>query len=78
MFGAFLRWLSKLISGVPEEISACEFDCRKRECRMGDWSQCVRRQQAMSGTNRKRPDLFRHEMRYAGAGLNQGISARLP
>jgi hypothetical protein len=24
-----------LISEVPEEISACEFDCRKRECRMG-------------------------------------------
>jgi hypothetical protein len=45
-----------LISEVPEEISACEFDCRKRECRMGGWSHCVRRQQAMSGTVRKRLD----------------------
>jgi len=56
MIGAFLRWLATLISEVPEEISACEFDCRKRECRMGDWSQCVRRQQAMSGTIKKRQD----------------------
>ena len=56
MIGAFLRWLAALISEVPEEISACEFDCRKRECRMGDWSQCVRRQQAMSVTVRKRQD----------------------
>jgi hypothetical protein len=56
MFGVFLRWLSKLISEVPEEISACEFDCREKECRMGDWSQCVRRQQVMSGTIKKRQD----------------------
>jgi hypothetical protein len=56
MFSAFLRWLAKLIPEVPEEISACEFDCRKRECRMGDWSKCVRRQQAVSGTIRKRQD----------------------
>jgi hypothetical protein len=56
MFGAFLRWLSKFISEVPEEISACEFDCRERECRMGDWSQCERRQQATPGTIKKRQD----------------------
>ena len=56
MISAFLRWLATLISEVPEEISACEFDCRERECRMGDWSQCVRRQQAMSPTIRNRPD----------------------
>jgi len=56
MFGSFLRWLSKLISEVPEEISACEFDCREKECRMGDWSQCVRRQQAMFVTGRKKQD----------------------
>ena len=54
MFGAFLRWLSKLIAEVPEEISACEFDCRNTECRMGNWSQCELRQQAMSRTCEKR------------------------
>jgi len=54
MFGVFQRWLSKLIPEVPEEISACEFDCRKRECRMGDWSQCERRRQAMYRTCEKR------------------------
>ena len=53
MFGAFQRWLSKLISEVPEEISACEFDCRNTECRLGNWSQCERRQQAMSRTCEK-------------------------
>jgi len=56
MFGALLKWLATLIAEVPEEISAINFDCRKRECRMGDWSQCARRQQAMSGTVEEKQD----------------------
>jgi hypothetical protein len=56
MFGSFLKWLSKLITEVPEEISACEFDCRKSECRMGDWSQCARRRETMSVAVKERQD----------------------
>jgi hypothetical protein len=53
MFGAFLQWLTKLIPEVPEEIAACEFDCRKTECLMGNWAQCERRQQAISHRDEK-------------------------
>jgi hypothetical protein len=53
MFGPFYKWLSKLISEVPEEISACEFECRKTECLMGNWLKCERRQQGMSHACKK-------------------------
>jgi hypothetical protein len=46
MLGTFFNWLSKLIPEVPEELAACEFECRKTECLMGDWLKCERRQQA--------------------------------
>jgi len=28
---------------VPEEIAACEFDCRLPECLDGVWGRCVKR-----------------------------------
>jgi hypothetical protein len=55
MFGAFFRWLSKLVPEVPEEVAVCEFECRKTECLMGNWVKCERRQQAMSRASEKRP-----------------------
>jgi hypothetical protein len=41
------RLLDRLARGtvedVPEEISACEFECRRLECREGEWDRCPRR-----------------------------------
>lgn len=40
----FLRQLKdKLVQEVPEEICACEYGCRKPDCRNGDWEGCKRR-----------------------------------
>ena len=33
----------RLVQEVPEEVCACEYDCRKPECRNGDWESCQRR-----------------------------------
>lgn len=30
----------RLIPRVPDEVSCCEFDCRKAECFGGDWEHC--------------------------------------
>jgi hypothetical protein len=38
------RWIeNRLIHDVPEDIATCEFDCRKPECRQGEWEACERR-----------------------------------
>lgn len=37
------RW----VQDVPEEVAPCEFECRKTECRHGDWETCERRLRAM-------------------------------
>lgn len=44
-------WLSRLRSSiagrlavrVPDEVSCCEFDCRKTVCRDDDWEGCQQR-----------------------------------
>ncbi|MGB7934382.1 MAG: hypothetical protein WCH04_19580 [Gammaproteobacteria bacterium] len=46
MLDTFFQWLSKLAPEVPEEMAACEFECRKTDCLMGDWLKCERRKQA--------------------------------
>jgi hypothetical protein len=30
----------RLAPPVPDEVSCCEFDCRKTECVQGDWERC--------------------------------------
>ena len=43
------QWFkTRLIQEVPEEIAACEFECRKTECREGDWETCEKRLRGMS------------------------------
>ena len=34
-----------LSAEVPDNIAACEFDCRKLECQAKDWETCPRRLQ---------------------------------
>ena len=44
------RWIkSRLIQDVPEEIAACEFECRKTRCQRGDWETCENRLRGMRG-----------------------------
>ena len=39
-------WLKhQLVEEVPDELSRCEFGCRRLECRMGEWETCERRLQ---------------------------------
>jgi hypothetical protein len=39
----------RVVDDVPEEIAACEFECRKLDCREGDWKTCARRLRGISG-----------------------------
>jgi hypothetical protein len=44
----FLRrirdWVAGQFAGeVPEDVAICEFDCRKPQCREGEWESCIRR-----------------------------------
>jgi len=40
----FFQWIrSQFIGDVPEDVSLCEFDCRKVQCTQGDWEACERR-----------------------------------
>jgi hypothetical protein len=37
-------WLKgQIVQEVPEDVALCEFDCRKGQCRMGEWESCERR-----------------------------------
>jgi hypothetical protein len=33
----------KLVAQVPDEMSCCEFECRRTECLEGEWDQCRQR-----------------------------------
>ena len=47
-FRRLRRWLkSRLIQDVPEAFAACEFECRRMECRQGDWETCEKRLRSM-------------------------------
>jgi len=47
MFRRLFDWLSSRVQETPEDLSACEFDCRRYECLHGDWERCERRLQSM-------------------------------
>jgi hypothetical protein len=34
---------AQLVQDVPRGDALCEFDCRKRQCKMGEWQTCERR-----------------------------------
>ncbi len=37
-------WIKSLVvQDAPEDIAPCEFDCRRLECRQGDWEVCDKR-----------------------------------
>jgi hypothetical protein len=40
-FGSLLS--KRLAPRVPDEVSCCEFDCRRSECAVGDWERCMLR-----------------------------------
>jgi hypothetical protein len=42
------RSARRAVDDVPAEISVCEFECRKLECREGHWETCARRLQGTS------------------------------
>jgi hypothetical protein len=38
------QWFkTRLIQNVPEEIAACEFECRRTDCLQGEWETCPNR-----------------------------------
>ena len=44
------RWIKgRLIQDVPEDIAACEFECRRTECQQGKWETCEKRLRGMRG-----------------------------
>ena len=43
-FGTLRRWLkNEIVADVPPEVARCEFDCRKTQCRLGEWVNCKNR-----------------------------------
>jgi hypothetical protein len=47
-FRRLRRWIKgRWIQDVPEDIAACEFECRRLECRQGDWETCENRLRSM-------------------------------
>ncbi|MGD2113175.1 MAG: hypothetical protein PVI50_07305 [Gammaproteobacteria bacterium] len=46
MFGNLFGWLKRPVEEVPDDIAVCEFECRRTQCRQGDWQHCERRLQA--------------------------------
>jgi len=43
-------WLAgQFVGEVPEDGALCEFDCRKLQCREGEWASCMRRLQRAAG-----------------------------
>ncbi len=50
LFRRLRRWLTKrVIQEVPGDIALCEFDCRKQQCTIEEWTTCERRISGASG-----------------------------
>jgi len=47
MFGKLRDWLFGLVTRVPPDVAACEFDCHTTECHFGDWRNCPRRMETL-------------------------------
>ena len=45
------RVRSRLVTEVPDDCRYCEFECRKLQCRQGDWETCAtRKREPLPGT----------------------------
>ena len=71
------RWFNRIsenvVECVPEEIAACEYDCRAPSCSAGEWKTCERRidsLQVLSSTERKL-----NEKLYDQANSDTGLAA---
>jgi hypothetical protein len=43
-------WVAgQFVSEVAEDDALCEFDCRKPQCREGEWESCARRLRRAAG-----------------------------
>ena len=41
--GLWKKFKGKIVSRVPDDYRACEFECRSLQCAMGDWETCEKR-----------------------------------
>ncbi len=41
----FGRWRRQQIADVPDEMAACEYECRKTDCGADQYDECERRQE---------------------------------
>jgi hypothetical protein len=54
-FGRLRDWFKNgLIQDLPENIAVCEFDCRKPQCRHGEWETCEKRLPGLSGSDQEK------------------------
>ena len=52
------EWFRRqIVEDVPEGDAVCEFDCRKLQCRAGEWETCERRLQHAAGELMPPPKL---------------------
>jgi hypothetical protein len=42
-------FLNNLVQDVPDTYALCEFDCRKPQCTVAEWTSCERRIQRAPG-----------------------------
>ena len=46
----FWQWMKgQFLQTVPEDVEICEYDCRKRQCLVGEWEKCDRRVRRAAG-----------------------------
>ena len=58
----FRDWIKRqLIEDVPTGIAFCEFDCRKGQCRSGEWDTCIRRLNTGAGQYTQNAERSRKE-----------------
>jgi hypothetical protein len=56
MFHLLQHWLRRVLAPVPADMAACEFDCDKTECLLGDWQACRRRLKVQQQEQGESPD----------------------
>ena len=42
-------FMDQLVQDAPEADVLCEFDCRKKQCTLGEWETCERRVRRAAG-----------------------------
>jgi hypothetical protein len=44
------QWIkNQVVREVPEDIVLCEYDCRKKQCTLDEWTACDRRLHKAAG-----------------------------